>query len=232
MEVKAKGIEHPITVSEVLGIGRPHRLFLPEAAEELVQLAQEIPLTYSIIEANQPGGDICKGTLTRLSRKGAEVRLENSVETFSNLEMHLMGKEGQKLPGALYGKVVGTVPGTEADFSVCFTSIPPEIELFFSGLLAQPAGLNPNRRERKSRSAVALHYPRMVGPYRLVQRSRKTTAEYSGFPSVLSVNGTKRTVAPAKLMSASGTKRTSMLTLSMSAFRGKADMPSSLANVR
>ena len=143
MEVKAKGIEHPITVSEVLGIGRPHRLFLPEAAEELVQLAQEIPLTYSIIEANQPGGDICKGTLTRLSRKGAEVRLENSVETFSNLEMHLMGKEGQKLPGALYGKVIGTVPGTEADFSVCFTSIPPEIELFFSGLLAQPAGVEP-----------------------------------------------------------------------------------------
>ena len=55
MEVKAKGIEYPITVSEVLGIGRPHRLFLPEAAEGLVQLAQEIPLTYSIIEANQSG---------------------------------------------------------------------------------------------------------------------------------------------------------------------------------
>ena len=34
------------------------------------------------------------------------------------------------------------------------------------------------------------------------------------------------------LMSATGTKRTSMLTLSISAFRGKADIPSSLANVR
>jgi hypothetical protein len=33
-------------------------------------------------------------------------------------------------------------------------------------------------------------------------------------------------------MSAYGTKRTSMLTLSMSAFRGKADIPNSLANVR
>ena len=34
------------------------------------------------------------------------------------------------------------------------------------------------------------------------------------------------------VMSANGTKRTSMLTLSMSAFKGKADIPSSLANVR
>jgi hypothetical protein len=114
---------------------------VPEAAEELVQLAQEIPLTYSIIEANQPGGDICKGTLTKLSRKGAEARLENPVDTFSNLEMHLMGKEGQKIPGTLYGKVIGTVPGTGTVFSVCFTSIPPEIEAFFSVLLAQPAGV-------------------------------------------------------------------------------------------
>ena len=33
-------------------------------------------------------------------------------------------------------------------------------------------------------------------------------------------------------MSAYGTKRTSMLSLSMSAFRGEADIPSSLGNVR
>ena len=33
-------------------------------------------------------------------------------------------------------------------------------------------------------------------------------------------------------MSTYGTKRTSMLTLSMSAFKGKADIPSSLAKVR
>jgi PAS domain S-box-containing protein len=143
MEAKAKGIEHPITVSEVLGIGRPHQLFLPEVAEELVPLSEEISLTYSIIEANQPGGEICKGTLTKLSRKGAGARLENPVDTFSNLEMHVIGKEGQKIPGTLYGKVVGTVPGTSADFSVCFTSIPPEIKSFFSALLAQAAEVEP-----------------------------------------------------------------------------------------
>jgi hypothetical protein len=33
MEVKAKGIEHPVIVSEVLGIGGQQKLFLPEAAD-------------------------------------------------------------------------------------------------------------------------------------------------------------------------------------------------------
>src|SRR5262245_49629970 len=35
MEIEAKGIEHPVTLSEVLGIGGPHKLFLPETAEQV-----------------------------------------------------------------------------------------------------------------------------------------------------------------------------------------------------
>ena len=53
MEVKAKGIEHPITLFEVLGIGGRHKLLLPETAETLVPLAEEIPLRYEVLEANQ-----------------------------------------------------------------------------------------------------------------------------------------------------------------------------------
>jgi adenylate cyclase len=139
IEVKAKGIEHPVTLSEVLGIGGPHRLFLPETAEALVPLAEEIPLSYEIVEANHLGGEMFKGSLTKLSRKGAEARLENPVPTLSNLKMHLIGAEGQEMPGALYGKVVGTVPGSSTDFSVRFTSVPPEIETLLRGLTTTSA---------------------------------------------------------------------------------------------
>jgi PAS domain S-box-containing protein len=139
IEVKAKGIEHPVTLSEVLGIGGPHRLFLPETAEALVPLAEEIPLSYEIVEANHLGGEMFKGSLTKLSRKGAEARLENPVPTLSNLKMHLIGAEGQEMPGALYGKVVGTVPGSSTAFSVRFTSVPPEIETLLRGLTTSSA---------------------------------------------------------------------------------------------
>jgi adenylate cyclase len=150
MEVKAKGIEFPITVSEVLGIGRPHQLYLPDIGEDLVPLVEEVPLTYMVIESNQTGGELCSGVLTKLSRKGAEARLESSVDIFSNLEMYFAGKEGESLQGTLYGKVVGSVSGTGSDFSICFTSVPPEIEVFLGELLAQAAQAQPKSPVRKT----------------------------------------------------------------------------------
>jgi adenylate cyclase len=58
MEVKAKGIEHPVTLSEVLGIGGPHRLFLPETTEALAPLIEKIPFRYEIVEASHLGGEV------------------------------------------------------------------------------------------------------------------------------------------------------------------------------
>ena len=140
MEIKAKGIEHPVTLSEVLGIGGPHRLFLPKTAEALVPLAEAIPLTYEIVEASHLGGEIYEGTLTKLSPKGAEVHLPDPVPTLTNLKMHLIGTEGQGASGTLYGKVVGTVSGSSTGFSIRFTSISPEAERLFRLLLSPTTG--------------------------------------------------------------------------------------------
>ena len=43
--------------------------------------------------------------------------------------MHLLD-EGHEIPGALYGKIVGTVPGSSTGFSLRFTSMSLEIERF------------------------------------------------------------------------------------------------------
>ncbi len=142
MEVKAKGFEHPVTLYEALGIGRPHKLYLPERAETSVSLAEEVPFRYEIVEANHLGGESYKGTLTKLSPKGAEVRLEKPVPLFSNLKIHLDGNEGQDIPGALYAKVVGTAPGSTA-LSIRFTSSSPEIETFLRVLLSPVAEADP-----------------------------------------------------------------------------------------
>jgi PAS domain S-box-containing protein len=162
IEVKAKGIEDPVTVSEVLGIGRPYKLYLPETTEVLVPLGEEIPFRYEIIEASHLGGESHRGTLTQLSPKGAEARLENSLPTFSNLKMHLLDTEGREVPGAVYGKVVGTVPLGQMLFSIRFTSVSPEIETLLRGLLATAAaaeversGAKKRKRPRRTASADA-----------------------------------------------------------------------------
>jgi PAS domain S-box-containing protein len=133
MDVEAKGIEHPVTLCEVLGIEGPHRLNLPETTEALVPLAVEIPFRYAIVEGDRLSGEMFKGRLTKLSRTGAEACLENPIPTLSGLKMYVLGTEGEEIPGTLYGKVVGRAPGSSTRFSIRFTSMSLEIRTFLAG---------------------------------------------------------------------------------------------------
>jgi hypothetical protein len=138
MEVKAKGFEHPVTLYEVLGIGKPHKLYLLETTQTLLPLAEAVSLTYEIVEANHIGGETYKGALTRLSPKGAEVLLEKPVPVLSNLKIQFVPGQGQEPLGALYAKVVA-MPASDAGSSIRFTSSAPEVDVFLSGLLSAAA---------------------------------------------------------------------------------------------
>jgi adenylate cyclase len=136
MEIRAKGIEHPITIYEALGIGGKYKLLLPEIVDTLVALAKEIPMRYEVLESNQVKGKILRGSLIKISRKAALARLEVPVANLSNLKMRLIGSEGIEIPGTLYAKVLDVVPGSDNGFSIRFTSVSPEIETLFRVLLS------------------------------------------------------------------------------------------------
>ena len=127
-----------MTLYEVLGIGSPHKLYLPETEETVVALPREITFKYETVEANYLAEESYKGTLTRLSHKGGEVRLETTVPLLSDLKMQFV-VDGQDLAGSLYAKVVGTVVGDATTFLVRFTSCSPEIETFLRDLLSATA---------------------------------------------------------------------------------------------
>jgi hypothetical protein len=149
MEIRAKGIEHPITIYEALGIGGKYKLSLPEIVDTLVALAKEIPMRYEVLESNQVKGKILRGSLIKISRKAALARLEVPVANLSNLKMRLIGSEGIEIPGTLYAKVLDVVPGSDNGFSIRFTSVSPEIETLFRVLLSpgQEPDPNPNGME-------------------------------------------------------------------------------------
>jgi adenylate cyclase len=107
MRVEAKGIEMPLTLYQVRGIGGEYNLFLPEREDVLLPLHQEIPLRYTVLEGKHLGGTMFRGTFVKLSGKGGEVRCEHPVAPLSEIKMRLMGTNGEEIPGDLYGKVVG-----------------------------------------------------------------------------------------------------------------------------
>ncbi len=137
MEVKAKGFEQPIPLSEVQGIGGTHKLSLPEIEDTLVPLPQEIPLRYTVVEGDHYSGEMFTGSFVKLSAKGAEARLENPVPPLSNLNMNLIDSNGEEIPGVIYGKVVEKSSKSSTVFSVRFTSMSPEIETFLHSRLGQ-----------------------------------------------------------------------------------------------
>jgi adenylate cyclase len=139
LEIKAKGIEHPIILCEALGIGGPFKLLIPEITEILVPLDEGIPLRYEVLESNQAQGKISEGSLTKVSRKAAEAKLDTSVANLSNLKIRLIGSGGQEIPGTLYAKVMGAALGNGAGVSIRFTSVPPEIEMLLRGLTSDMA---------------------------------------------------------------------------------------------
>jgi hypothetical protein len=103
----------------------------------LVALAEEIPIKYQLVEGSQADGILCSGAFTKVSRKEAEAKLESLVPDFSNLKVQLLGPDGI-VPGTLYMKVMGAVPGDRGGYSVRFTSVAPEIDALLQGLATTP----------------------------------------------------------------------------------------------
>jgi hypothetical protein len=64
--------------------------------------------------------------------------------------MRLIGSGGKEIPGTLYGKVTGALPGSSTGFSIRFTSVSPEIETLLRGLTASIAPADDTGATRSS----------------------------------------------------------------------------------
>ncbi len=132
-QITVKGIEQPISIYDIWGIGGFYNLFLPKEQEQFFSLPTEIPIQYTILEGKTLGGIIFKGSLIELSAKGAKVRI-NSEEIKakprpnSNLKLNLISPTSPNpvSPDA-YAKVLERAAGSDS-FYLIFTAKPPEVE--------------------------------------------------------------------------------------------------------
>ena len=139
MELKAKGVEQLVAVFEVLGIDGSYNLHLPKSDDALAVLGAPVPLNYSMVEGASLASETQKGSVTKLSLKEAEARLEAPVPLLTNLQMRLIDIDGAEVPGVLYGKVIEITPGSSVDVRLRFTSTPPSVMAFLRDLLARAA---------------------------------------------------------------------------------------------
>ena len=133
-EVIPKGSEGPLKIHEVGGIGAPYNLALEEKAPALVPLGSRVPLLYTTLDGKDVGKDQLKGFVSRLSRKGAEIELEEPLELLTNIKMNLGDVPEELASKHFYGKVIEGVGKDDHNYIVRFTSASPEVAAYFQAL--------------------------------------------------------------------------------------------------
>jgi adenylate cyclase len=136
MEVETKGIEEPLTVYEVQGIGGSYQLVVPVTEATLVPLQEALPLRYTLLEGKHLERTVFPGCLVRLSAKGGEIRSAHPVAPWSDIKIRLLRHDDTEIPGDLYAKVLRSLPESGTGFAVHFTSVAPEVATFFQRLLS------------------------------------------------------------------------------------------------
>jgi len=133
-EVIPKGSEQPIKIYEVGGIGVPYNLALEEKDPSLVALARGIPLRYTELGGKDVGKEQLDGLVSRLSKKGVEIKMEKPLGILTNIKMNLKDAPEELATKDFYGKVVEHIRKDGNQYIVRFTSAPPEVAAYFQAL--------------------------------------------------------------------------------------------------
>jgi adenylate cyclase len=136
LEIAVKGIDQPLSVYDVQGIGGAYNLVLPEAKDVLVALPAPLPLRYTVLEGKRLGDATYTGQVVQLSAKRAQVCLDVPVAPWSDIKIQLRRPNGDTLPGDLYAKVMGHLPQRGSECVIHFTSVSPALATFIQGVLA------------------------------------------------------------------------------------------------
>ncbi len=130
--VKMKGVPGQTALYEVLGIGEPYNIHLPERYETLTPLAAMIPVHLQRISEKIVIGETENAWITHLSETSAAIHLEGEMGEWEDVCLLLLDENGREIPKRIFGKVtiVKAGAGNEKDAQIRFTSVDPEIYPF------------------------------------------------------------------------------------------------------
>ncbi len=132
--VQPKGVQKPITIYEVEGVGGQYNLFLPQEQENFLSVSEAMPLRYALLDDKHISEISREASLVMLSAKGALVRhnqgFGGSVPTpFSNIKLNLLAlNPSEAVSEDLYAKV-SDQPAQAGSFYIRFTAVPAELQV-------------------------------------------------------------------------------------------------------
>jgi len=132
MEVMPKGVQHPIMIYEVGGIGGGFNIFLPEKKKpELICLPQPLCVRMTVLDGKHAGKDFHEGQIVKLLDNLSEIHASICIDKLINIKITLLDQKRQEVTSDLYGKVIGVISESPPVLQVNFTAVPPEAGTLF-----------------------------------------------------------------------------------------------------
>ncbi|MEB3884870.1 ATP-binding protein [Lyngbya sp. CCY1209] len=130
--VQPKGVQQPIPIYELGGVGDPYNLYLKREKEIFVPLPNPIALDYVILEGKHVGNNIFSGQIVELSAREAQVKTRSEDDNclplpLTNIKLNFRGYGCLQGSEDVYAKVLEreAKPGY---FYIHFTAKPPEVD--------------------------------------------------------------------------------------------------------
>ncbi|MGD8962233.1 MAG: adenylate/guanylate cyclase domain-containing protein [Desulfobacterales bacterium] len=132
--VKFKGLDAPVTLYNIAGIGEPYQVFLPEKkAVPLVRLKSPLAIQCFLVEGKTVSDTAIDGRITHLGGNVAEVVLDRMLAAYTNLRILLAAPETRQL-SEWYAKVLppDTSPARSTDphTRLQFTAMPEDTRVY------------------------------------------------------------------------------------------------------
>jgi len=133
-DVLPKGAETPLRIYEVGGIAGQYNLALEEKEPSFVTLERQVPIRCAVLDGKEVGKKGLGGVIVRLSKKSAEITIDEPVDLMTNLKMNLGGLEDELAVKDFYGKVIESSGERQLTHLIRFTAVPPEMDYYFQAL--------------------------------------------------------------------------------------------------
>ncbi len=128
MLVTPKGINEPITIYEIKGIGEPYNLYLDSSHLQLMKLPKELPISISLLEDKHCVGNFFTGSIKRISMREAEMSLSDYIPAMSTLKIQMLdSNEDEKVVADdIYAMLTSVEEGYPYNANIRFTWLSKE----------------------------------------------------------------------------------------------------------